>query len=65
MWKFFKLWSLEEFNEKQAQFISHFDSHADSCPNLHQFVTDAIIEEIIRSIYQVDDQLQQVQCLNY
>ena len=49
MWEnFFKFRCLEKFKEDWALFITHFDSSGDSCPTFYQFVTDTVLEDIIK-----------------
>ena len=36
------------FKEDWALFITHFDSSGDSCPMFYQFVTDTVLEDIIK-----------------
>ena len=55
MWEnYFKLRSSEKFTTDWALFVSHFDSSRDSCPAFYQFVTDFIMEDIIKRTYPIE-----------
>lgn len=55
MWEnYFKLRSSEEFKQKWVQFLAHYDARGDSCPTFFQFVTDALMEEIVKRTFPVE-----------
>jgi len=54
MWEnYFRLRSSEEFKQKCVQFLAH-DARGDSCPVFFQFVTDALMEEIVKHTFPVE-----------
>ena len=55
MWEnYFKFRSSEKFKEDWALFVTHFDSSEGSCPAFYQFVTDAVLDDIIKRTYPID-----------
>ena len=67
MWEtYFKIRSSELFKHKWVEFLAQFDGSNHHCPVFYQFVTDAIMEQLIKRNFPVEvNQVEEEVSLDY